>query len=380
MRGRVGTPQREIHLFYGTPLYNKGIMKGWIKKLEFSKSEVARFRLEVINFYDKHGLSATIDAYGVSRATIFRWKKSLKSSGGKLESLIPKSKAPKRRRKMTTPPEIIDFIKDLREKHPRIGKEKIKPLLDEYCKERGLKTVSASTIGKIIKRYKLFYSRTGRVYHNPNSKWANKGRSYRARVKRSPKEKEGGYIEIDSITKFVDGIRVYIINAIDVKFRLNFAYAYSSLSSNNALDFFKKLEEVYPYERGIRVVQTDNGSEFLGVFDKYLKERGIEHKFTYPRCPKINGYIERANRTLKEEFLEENIYLVVEGINELNSSLIDYVIWYNTKRVHKSLNNLSPIDYMLKCNPESQMYVTHTGLDKKLVVCYTVASGLTTSH
>jgi len=52
--------------------------------------------------------------------------------------------------------------------------------------------------------------------------------------------------------------------------------------------------------------------------------------------------------------------LVVEGINELNSSLIDYVIWYNTKRVHKSLNNLSPIDYMLKCNPESQMYVTHT--------------------
>jgi len=107
-------------------------------------------------------------------------------------------------------------------------------------------------------------------------------------------------------------------------------------------------------------VQTDNGSEFLGVFDKYLKERGIEHKFTYPRCPKINGYIERANRTLKEEFLEENIYLVAEGINELNSRLIDYVIWYNTKRVHKSLNNLSPIDYMLKCNPESQMYVTHT--------------------
>ena len=259
MRGRVGIPQREIHLFYGMPLYN----------------------LEVINFYDKHGLSATIDAYGVSRATIFRWKKSLKSS-------------------------------------------------------RGLKTVSASTIGKIIKRYKLIYSSTGRVYHNPNSKRANKGRSYRARVKRSPKEKEGGYIEIDSITKFVDGIRVYIINAIDVKFRFKFAYAYSSLSSNSALDFFKKLEEVYPYERG------------------------IEHKFTYPRCPKINGYIERANRTLKEEFLEENIYLVAEGINELNSSLIDYVIWYNTKRVHKSLNNLSPTDYMLKCNPESQMYVTHT--------------------
>ncbi|MGC8972331.1 MAG: IS3 family transposase [bacterium] len=26
---------------------------------------------------------------------------------------------------------------------------------------------------------------------------------------------------------------------------------------------------------------------------------------------------------------------------------MEYVIWYNTKRVHKNLNNLSPIDYML---------------------------------
>lgn len=152
---------------------------------------------------------------------------------------------------MTTPPEIIDFIKDLREKHPRIGKEKIKPLLDEYCEEKGLKTISASTIGKIIKRYKLTCPSTGRVYHNPNSKWANKERSYRTRVRYSPKEKEGGYIEIDLITKFVDGMRVYVINAIDVKFKFKFAYGYTSLSSNSALDFFKKLEEVYPYERGI---------------------------------------------------------------------------------------------------------------------------------
>ena len=34
----------------------------------------------------------------------------------------------------------------------------------------------------------------------------------------------------------------------------------------------KKLESVYPYEGGIRVVQTDNGSEFLGEFDEYLKK------------------------------------------------------------------------------------------------------------
>lgn len=79
MKGRVGTLQKEAHLFYGTPLYDKDIMKRWINKLEFSKSEIAQLRLDVINFYNKHRISATIDAYGVSKATIFRWKKNLKS-------------------------------------------------------------------------------------------------------------------------------------------------------------------------------------------------------------------------------------------------------------------------------------------------------------
>jgi len=39
---------------------------------------------------------------------------------------------------------------------------------------------------------------------------------------------------------------------------------------------------------------------------------------------------------------------------------MEYLIFYNTKRVHKGLGNLSPIDYVLKYYPESQMYVTRT--------------------
>ncbi|MBC7238594.1 MAG: transposase, partial [Chloroflexi bacterium] len=300
MRGRIGTPQRAMHIYYGTPLYNRAIMKDYIKKIDFSKNEVAKFRLEVINFYNKYGLAATIDAYGVSRATIFRWKKKLKDSKGDISSLIPKSKAPKNKRKMETPPEVIEFISRIRKEHPRLGKEKIKPLLDEYCKKIGVKTISVSTIGKIIKRYNMFYVKTGRYYHNPDSKWAKRKRRHSPKVGRSPREKEPGYIEIDSIIKFVDGIKVYIINAIDVKTRFVFSRAYRSLSSNSALDFFKKLEMVYPYEKGIRVVQTDNGSEFLGLFDKYLNDKGIEHRFIYVRSPKINGYIERFNRSIQE--------------------------------------------------------------------------------
>jgi len=123
---------------YGTPLYNKNIMKDYIKKLNFSKNEVARFRLEVTEFYKGHNLAATIDTFGVSRATIFRWMKKLKDSGGNLSSLIPKSRIPKKKRKMEVPAGVIKFISNLRKEHPRLGK-KIKPLLGEYYKENDIK-------------------------------------------------------------------------------------------------------------------------------------------------------------------------------------------------------------------------------------------------
>jgi len=43
----------------------------------------------------------------------------------------------------------------MRENHPRIGKEKLKVLLDRFCQQRGIRPVSASTIGNIIRRHKF---------------------------------------------------------------------------------------------------------------------------------------------------------------------------------------------------------------------------------
>lgn len=99
----------------------------------------------------------------------------------------------------------------------------------------------------------------------------------------------------------------------------------------------------------------------MGECDDYLKGKSIKHLFIYPRCPKINAYVERANRTLVEEFIEGNEHLVFNNINDFNCALVDYLVWYNTERVHKSLGNVSPIDHLLKIlPPKSQMYVTYT--------------------
>ncbi|MEF3245380.1 MAG: integrase core domain-containing protein [Caldisericaceae bacterium] len=85
--------------------------------------------------------------------------------------------------------------------------------------------------------------------------------------------------------------------------------------------------------------------EFQGLFDEYLKKRNINHNFIYPRCPRINGFVERANRTLQEEFIALHFNLLLEDIEKFNRKLIDYLVWYNTERPHESLNNLTPINF-----------------------------------
>ena len=360
MKGSVGVSTTYQDLFVGTPLYNGRMRKSICSILSFNNSQTAKDRLQIIEFHGKYGTKATIDAFKVSKPTIYRWKKTFKDSQGRLESLIPDSRSPKRKRVMNTNYKIIEFIKSLREQYGHLGKEKIKPLLDEYCLSENIKSISESTIGKVIKRYNI-YSKSRRIYHNPSHTHSKARLSYKKKVKKSPRPTTPGYIEIDSIIKFIHGIKLYVINAVDVKLKFQFSYGYTRLNSQNSLDFMKKLELVYPIRNGIKIIQTDNGLEFMGDFDDCLKRRNITHLFIYPRCPKINGFIERANRTLQEEFINGHEEYALDGIAEFNSRLIDYLIWYNTKRVHKSLNNISPINYLLNnLSPESHMYVTYT--------------------
>ena len=361
LKGKVGSQTRLINLFSGTALYNRATMKHFNNLVKFNASEEALFRVKVLEFQKKYGTASAVDAFSVSRSSIFSWKKKLKESKGKASSLIPASTVPLRKRVSNTPLKVISFIRKLREKHIKLGKEKIKPLLDKYCLKESLAPVSESTIGRVIKRHKLYLvSLNNKVNYGPIQNYTKHKRPKRRRVRYAPRPSGFGYIEIDTITKFICGIKYYIFNALDVKLKFQFSYGYQRLNSENALNFFKKLELVYPLERGIKAVQTDNGLEFLGRFQDYLKVKRIKHFFIYPRCPRINGVVERANRSLQEEFINEHEFLVLESMNEFNNALMDHLVWYNTERVHKTLGNISPMDYLLKVSKESNKWWTYT--------------------
>ena len=321
------------------------------------ENQIVGERLKIIKFYQKYGEKATKEAFRVDRKLIYVWRKRLKESHGKTSCLIPQSTKPKKVREMITDHRIIAFIRQLREEHPRLGKEKVKPLLDEYCQEDGIDSIAISTIGKVIKRNNLFFQKAGRMYHNPASGWARRKKKKRLRVRYAPKPQYFGYLQLDSVAIFLDGMRRYIFSAIDVKLKFSFSLAYTTLNSRNGKDFFQKMEKVYPLT--IKVVQTDNGLEFLGEFDQYLKNKNIPHYFIYPRCPRINGVVERYQRSLKEEFINHHL----DSIHDLpffNQEMIEYLIWYNTKRVHQSLGLKSPMDYLLSKGLMSKKCVTST--------------------
>lgn len=128
------------HLFAGI----KGMT--FLKKLGYTllmKHPTVEKREEILLFYKKHGISATLDAYAISRSTLFRWQAAK-------ENLQPKSTRPKHVRKSSVDPRIVHEIKTLRIHHRNICKEKIYALLDSFCKTYGLNRPSVSTIGRII--------------------------------------------------------------------------------------------------------------------------------------------------------------------------------------------------------------------------------------
>jgi transposase len=343
--------------------YIRGI--GEVMKLipslrKFDSSEVAQKRMAILKFYDTYSEAATKQAFGVDRKVISRWRKRLTESGGRLSSLVPKSTRPHQTRLPVTKPQLVEFIRDQRKKHYRIGKEKLKIFLDQYCQETGIPSISESTIGNVIKRHKFFFQKAGKTYHDPSSKWAlnQVKKTKRTRVKHAPKPTDYGYINSDAVERITDGIKEFFISAVDIKMKFALTLCYKHLTSENMTDFYHKFKKVYPGI--IKVWQTDNGKENLGLFDQQLKKDNIPHVFIYPQCPKIDTYIERYNRTLQDEFIDPNLDTIHDkGV--FGKKLVEYLMYYNFQRPHHSLNLRSPLQYFVEKGGMSQKSLTYTG-------------------
>ncbi len=103
----------------------------------------------VLDFWGKHGLDATLDAFKVSRRTLYAWRRAFLSSAS-LADLCPRSRAPRQKREPEWDKRLIPEIRRLRIQQPNLGKEKRSVMLLPFCTGPGLPLPRVSTIGRIL--------------------------------------------------------------------------------------------------------------------------------------------------------------------------------------------------------------------------------------
>lgn len=327
------------HIVYTQRKLSRQTYTVWMKTLTsaavFAAHDPVRFRLKVIEHARAFGWHSAVAAFGIGKSTLYDWRALYEQGGHHIRSLIPRSTRPKRLRVMHTHPAILAFIKSVRLGEHSMNKYTIKPILDAYCRELGIAPVGTTTIGKIIRRNRWFPAR--RV------KRADKRRFRGVRRRYAPRVTDPGHVEMDSITLWVLGKRWCFVSAIDAVTRYGHCAVVGSISSTEARRILREFQERFPYP--VTTIQTDNGSEFLGVFHAYCLAHGMTHEFIYPRSPKINGLVERFNRTVQEECIERADEVFYDR-ERFKRKLADYLLWYNTRRPHMALRLQTPVQVL----------------------------------
>ncbi len=276
------------------------------------------------------------ETFGISRATLYRWIKRFDPRD--LTSLKERSRRPRRLRKPTWSHELIVEVRALRRQYPRWGKEKLSALLVPRGRD-----VSISTVGRILK----YLKRRGDLVEPRRRAISAKRRIQRPYAVRKPKEyipvRPGDLVQMDTLDiRPLPWVTLKQFTARDVISKWDVIEARYRATAKTAKEFIDTLHRRMPFP--IKAIQVDGDSAFYAEFEVACKEKGIKLFVLPPKSPKLNGSVERANRTHTEEFYEVNECSWT--IPELNKQLIGWEHVYNCIRPHHALGNRTPLQFL----------------------------------
>lgn len=209
-------------------------------------------------------------------------------------------------------------------------------------KRRGRKKVIA-----MLQRTHPYYSssRIRRVYEQKGYALYSKPRKRRPQTKANPafvpmqENHEWGIDFMHDV--LVNGRQIRYLNIIDPYNRLcKGMFINYSIPSKRVIELLEIAIERYGRPALIR---TDNGPEFISKrFQLWLKRKEIKWANIRKGKPQENCFIERFNRTAREELFDANIFYDLEDANEKATQFKEE---YNTMRPHESLNNKTPLEY-----------------------------------
>ena len=302
-------------------------------------SRAAQVRLGWMDFYrTTENVALTCRHFGISRQTFYRWRR--RYAPYDLTTLEERSHCPHHRRQPTWSFLLESKLLTLRLQFPRWGKDKLAVLL----RSQG-GTVSTSMVGRILKRLK----QRGQLVEAPRPAVPGSRRALRVRpyAVRKPKQyavsKPGDLVEVDTVeVRPVPGVVFKQFTARDMVSRWDVIQAHGRATAQSATQFLDTLLHRMPFP--IRALQVDGGSEFAAQFEQACQQRGLHLFVLPPRSPKLNGAVERANRTHTEEFYQVTACSL--EMKKLNRELRQWERVYNTVRPHQALGYLTPQQFL----------------------------------
>ena len=158
----------------------------------------------------------------------------------------------------------------------------------------------------------------------------------------------GDLVEIDTLDlRPLPGVLLKQFTSRDLVSRGDVLSVRSRATAGTAADFLATVQERMPFP--VRAVQVDGGSEFMAEFEAACQQAGLRLFVLPPRSPKLNGHVERANRTHTEEFWQ--CYDGDLDVPTAQAALRAWEAVYNTVRPHQALGYLTPAQFLARASP-----------------------------
>lgn len=292
-------------------------------------------KLEIIRrLQEGKSVAETAREFNVSTRAVFYWRKRF--DGGP-ESLILKKRGPK-----ATSRKKIDAMLEQEILELRLEKKWGYRRIAWHLKRKNGILLSKNTVRYWLRKHSI----------SPRKRKARRKRGGR---KYLPNEK----VLLDIKEHRLAGVgKVHTYVSVDRCTRRMFARSYPRKTTDNAIDFMKQLVLAFGF---MKTLQIDNGRQFVYIvpkkrkrgrpkkqekrrrrknrFGEFVESLGIKLRFIDFGMPNQNAHVERAIRTLNEEFLEVQRF---ESIDDLNNKLRVFLKEYNEEREHGGLDGKTP--------------------------------------
>jgi transposase InsO family protein len=265
------------------------------------------------------GKRRALMALGIPKSSYYRWCQGQPDSGNR-----------KRTWNRITPDEEDKILAVARES-PELSSRQ----LSAWITDRAGFAVSESTVYRILRREGLVKRLevqlvAAKEYHTkttrPHQMWATDASYFRV--------VGWGYY--------------YLVTVMDDYSRFILAWKLQrDMSANSLIEVVQKAVDAtgmteVPVEDRTRLL-SDNGAGYVSrSFRDYLHLVGIGHILAAPYHPQTNGKLERYHQSIKREVNQ----LTYEAPSHLEQAIADFVDYYNYRRYHKALSNVTPADVL----------------------------------